>query len=380
MRILPFLLVCLSFAAFAQRQTIFEGRAGVEMSNDKLALVILTKGGALASVVLRDDPGRLNPMWNPLRMARDSGTLRRRGVGSGHFVCVDGFGPTSPEELSAGLAGHGEAHRLPWEMIDSGKSGATATVTFRVELPVVHEVLTRTHRMVDGENVVYVESELESLLAFDRPIVWAEHATIGSPFLAPEITVVDFSAKRSQTRPYPPNERSRRRLASGKDFTWPMAPSKSGELVDLRAAPANPDSLGHTTSLMDPERELVFVTALNLEKRLLLGYIFRREEFPWLQTWENYPPNLKMARGLEFSTQPYDVPRREAISAGKMFGAPTYRWLPAKSKITARFLLFYARAPEGMKKVDDARLENGKIIVEDRSADKRIELPASLGL
>jgi hypothetical protein len=60
-----------------------------------------------------------------------------------------------------------------------------------------------------------------------------------------------------------------------------------------------------------------------------------------------YPPTRKMARGLEFGTQPFDVPRREVITAGPMFGTPKYRWLPAKSKIKTRFLLFYAPVPEG---------------------------------
>ena len=32
--------------------------------------------------------------------------------------------------------------------------------------------------MRQGENVVWVHSKLQSLLAFDRPLVWAEHATI----------------------------------------------------------------------------------------------------------------------------------------------------------------------------------------------------------
>ena len=45
--------------------------------------------------------------------------------------------------------------------------------------------------MVDGENIVYVESRLENLLGFDRPVNWAEHATIGSPFLESGATVVD---------------------------------------------------------------------------------------------------------------------------------------------------------------------------------------------
>jgi hypothetical protein len=83
---------------------------------------------------------------------------------------------------------------------------------------------------------------------------------------------------------------------------------------------------------------------------------------------------------MEFATQPYDVPRRETVQTNTMFGAPTYRWLPAKSKIESRYLLFYSQTPEGFRKVDDVRVEGGKLIIEDRKARKQITLDASLPL
>jgi hypothetical protein len=234
--------------------------------------------------------------------------------------------------------------------------------------------------MAEGENIVYVNSRLESLLGFDRPAVWAEHATIGSPFLEPGITVVDMPAVKAKTRPYN-NARPGRlphRLPSGVEFTWPNAPALTGGSVDLRAAPVDPNSGDHTTSLMDPSRKFVFVTALHPSKRLVLGYVFRASDFPWIQSWENYPANGKLARGLEFSTQPFDVPRREAVQLGSLFEAPTYRWLPAKSAIDSVFLMFYARIPDGFTRVDDVQLENNRIVVSDRTAGKQISLPALL--
>ncbi|MGH9660453.1 MAG: hypothetical protein ACRD96_18025, partial [Bryobacteraceae bacterium] len=374
---LAFLLPLMALAQV--RESTFENRPALIVANDKLELTVLPRGGALAGLLLRDDAARINPLWDPLRYARETGRTTF-GDSVGHFVCVDGFGPVSAEERNAGLAGHGEAHRQPWETKRAAKDGRIVTLEQIVKLPLHQETLTRTLRLVDGEQVVRADSELESHLAFDRPVVWAEHATIGAPFLEPGHTVVDLPAGRSQTRPYTARPGQTHRLPSGVDFTWPMAPLAAGGSVDLRAAPPNPNSLDHTTSLLDPSRALVYVTALHREKRLLLGYLFRREEFPWLQIWEHYPPDLRMARGLEFSTQPYDVPRREAIQLASMFGAPTYRWLPAKSKITSGYLVFYTRVPEGFSKVDDVRLESGRLIVEDRAAGRRITLEASLGL
>jgi hypothetical protein len=316
-------------------------------------------------------------MWDPIRLARELGDQSRSGSG-GHFVCVDGFGRSSKEEGAAGLGGHGEARLQDMEVVTAAKNAGTTTLELRSTLPIVQEGFKRTYRLVDGEQVVYVDSELENLLGFDRPIVWAEHATVGSPFLARGATVIDLSTARSQVRPH---KRDRPHLLiAGADFTWPMAPMIGGGLFDFRHVPMGPPSMDHTTHLMDPNREHQFVTALNLDEKLLIGYLFRRSDFPWLQTWDNFANTKAMARGIEFSTQPYDVSRRDAISEGKMWGVPTYRWLPAKSTIHSRFLMFYTRVPDGFRKVDDVRLEGRELVIEDRLAELSVKLDAVRGL
>ena len=364
----------------AARDTTFRTLPALVLSNDKLDLTVLPLGGAMASLVLKDDPEQLNPMWDALRAAQEEGRDVRGGGSVGHFICVDGFGPVSAEEREAGLPGHGEAHTLPWTTDSASKQSGVTSLVQSVEMPVVQESFTRTIRIVDGENVVYVHGELTSLLSFDRPINWAEHATIGSPFLEPGVTVVDMSPNRAMTRPYQADSRrpSRRRLASGVEFKWPMAPLVSGELVDLRAGPTTLGSTDHTGHLMTPSGDRAWVTALHPAKRLLLGYMYNTSEFPWMQTWESYPEGRMLARGLEFGTQTFDLSRRQMISEGERFGTPLFRWLPAKSTIEATFLMFLVRTPEGFQGVDRIEIRDGALTIEDRRSGQSISLAASL--
>ena len=360
-------LLCFICAVSADQQieeVTLDGRPVRIIANDKLALTVRSVGGAMVQLFMKDDPSKLNPL-----------------EGLGHFVCVDGFGPVSKEERAAGLPGHGEAHRVPWELLSAGTTDGVLTVTFKATLPIVQETFRRTIRMVDGENVIYIESELESLLGFDRPVNWGEHATIGGAFLEQGKTVTDMSAIRAMTRSYeseavdPPDNHN---LADFKEFRWPMAPTVSGAPIDLRVAPTLTPVMDQTTSLMDPARRLVFVTALHPDKRALLGYVFRREEYPWTQIWDSYPGgNRRSYRGMEFATQPFDLTRREVIQTNTMFDTPTYRWLPAKSRIESRFLMFYTRTPEGFARVDEVVLESGKLTIEDRASGKKIVLTAS---
>ena len=365
--VLPVAAAIVNGAAIVQEpfdRGTLDGRPVVTLANDRLSLSLRAVGGAMVRLLMKNDSSELNPF-----------------DGLGHFVCVDGFGPVSKEEEAAGLPGHGEAHRVPWEVASSVKQNGELTVQFTAALPLVQESFRRTLRMIDGESVVYIDSELESLLAFDRPINWGEHATISGAFLEQGKTTTDMSATRAMTRSYvseavdPPDNHN---LADFKEFTWPMAPTVSGALVDMRVSPVISPVMDQTTSLMDPSRRLAYVTALQPDRQALLGYVFKREEYPWIQIWDSYPGGGRRAyRGMEFAVQPFDLPRRDVIQTNSMFETPTYRWLPAKSKITSSFVMFYTRTPEGFSQIDDVVVENGTITIYDRAHDKRIALKAS---
>ncbi|MFL6446714.1 MAG: hypothetical protein ACJ746_03370 [Bryobacteraceae bacterium] len=384
--ILTAALSCFSASVHAQspspvKEATVYNRSVMLVANDKLEVAVVPKGGSMLRILIQGDPEGLSPFGNPEMFPQVPDRRKLQGPMVGHFVCVDGFGSPSAAEHAAGLSMHGEAYLEQWELVASEKQGATTTVKFNVGLPLLQEVFTRVLRMVDGESVLYVDSELESQVAFDRTVNWGEHPFLYPPFLEAEKTVVDMSGTRAETRRYPgARGNPRMPLAQGQDFSWPMAPGVNGTPVDLRAAPANATWMGHTTTLMEPSRPLAYVTVLNTARHYLLGYVFRREEFPWVQNYMSYPGDGWLARGLEFATQPFDLPRREMVELNRMFDTPVYRWLPAKSKISTRFLLFYVRSPEGMTRVDDVRLENGKIIVEDRAAGKTLTLAASLPL
>ena len=139
------------------QKTSFEGQPAFVLANDRLSLSIWERGGAIVDLTLKDDPDKLSPLWNPVRLARELGQTREAGGSAGHFVCVDGFGPPSPEERAAGLPMHGEARLEKWDVVKAGKRGAVTEIAFRTRLPIVQEIFYRTLRVVDGENVVYIE-------------------------------------------------------------------------------------------------------------------------------------------------------------------------------------------------------------------------------
>ena len=87
--------------------------------------------------------------------------------------------------------------------------------------------------------------------------------------------------------------------------------------------------------LVDPKEEFGYLTAVNPEQRLLLGYLFRRTEFPWLNVWEaneaaTSDQPAMLTRGLEFSNTPTHGSFKAMVAVPKLWDVPAYEWLNAR--------------------------------------------------
>jgi len=342
-------------AALAQQPAAPPKPAPIVLSNDKIQVAVSPQGATFTQFTLKQ-----GDTTNPI-------------ASIGHFLALDGFGTPSPTERAAGMQFHGEAQRTLFKIVTSEPKSLSLEATF----PLAQENFRRSIELIDGESVAYVTSELESLIGIDRPITWAEHATIGPPFLEKGKTVVDMSATDCKVRGFRGGGVGR--LETGKDFKWPMAPAPGGGESDIRIVPTDKNTLDHSTCIMDPARTNAYVTALHLDKHLLHGYIFKREDYPWLMSWMNYSGAPNAARGMEFATQPFDISHRDAVAMNPTFGVPTFKWLGAKAKLRTSFIMYSTMVPANFTKITDVKLEAGKITITDVSG-QTVTLAASKGI
>src|ERR1700676_1638344 len=134
---LSFRRVAFWFAAagLASGQRVaFEGQPAIVISNGRVSVTVLEQGATLASVTLASDAGTPDPLWNPIRLARENGRSVEFNGAFGHFVCVDGFGPPSPSERAAGMPQHGEAHLLQFRV---NRDDAAGKLEMKATLPIV---------------------------------------------------------------------------------------------------------------------------------------------------------------------------------------------------------------------------------------------------
>jgi hypothetical protein len=230
---------------------------------------------------------------------------------------------------------HGEVSTARFDIETLGSS-----LTMRTEL---REARLRFERRIElAERVVRIRERVENLAATDRPVAWTQHVTLGPPFLQKGHTGLRVSALRS--RVFEGRFGPADYLVEGADFEWPWAPRVAGGVADLRTYTDAPSSSAYTAHQMNPALEHAFAVAFSPAARMAFGYVWRREDFPWMGLWEENhargaaPWNAAtLTRGLEFGVSPFPETRRQMIDRGATFGTPGYRWIPAKTTVEVEY-------------------------------------------
>jgi hypothetical protein len=367
--LMKYVLVLLTLAA-AGGQT-FQGRKAWKLESDKLRVTVLPGGGHLAELILKG--GReVNPLWVPPWLSVEPGVYNRDKHGSvygadseaatlasimGHNVCFDYFGAPSPAEFKAGLSYHGETSTVEWKRV----SGGAGELTYRADLPQSRTSLTRTLR-VRGP-VVYFEETAENHTPFDHPMGWVQHVTFGPPFLSAKSSAFDASGARGEQQ--------------GREFQWPAAANK-----DFRRFSSAERDDAMAFVLLDPAREIEFISALNTEYRQLVVYVFKRRDFPWLAVWEQnrsrtQPPwnGKAQTRGMEFGNTRVGGTLRAWLRMPMLWETPTFGWLEARGKHTARYLAAVVAIPEDFDRLRDARVAGNELVLVGPREDLTVRVP-----
>jgi hypothetical protein len=382
------------------RTETIHGRQAYVLENRRIRIGALRGGGHLAEIRLRDGDARrtVNPMriphyptiepyrYDPTRHDALYGNDSHRWLSSGymgHLLCFPVFGPpSSPDEVKQGLGNHGEAPIVEWKPV--GKPERTATgLAFRygADLPKTQFRVDRKLTIGTADSAVLVEEWVENLAPFDRPIHWVQHATFGPPFIEPGKCFLDLSGTRAQAAGGSVQTSS---VKPGADFVWPNGLDPAGQPVSLRVFQPKPNAGTYFAVLMDRSRPLGWFTMYNPEFPVLIGYLFRSSESPWLGDFQenrrlrNKPWDGKVVtRGIEFGTTPFAEGLRRSIERGSLFGAPTYRWIGGRARLATTYALFLAEIPAGFQGVDDVTFQGGVISLRERGSGRRIPVPAA---
>lgn len=355
--------------------TVFHGRRAFSIENRHIRLTVLAEGGHVAEIC--EKSCGVNPLWIPPwpsiepsthnlqefpEYGADAESKLLSGI-MGHHVCLDVFGGVSAEEAAAGLTVHGEAPVATYEI-----EGGEAELTMRAVFPHCQLSFVRRIRLMPDSPLADFEETVENLTATDRPVAWTQHVTLGPPFLEKGSTQFQASATRSKVIE---NDFTQGKgyMKIGAEFDWPWVPRPDRGTMDMRVFTGLPASGAFSTHLMDLKRANAYFTAWSPKCQVAFGYVWRREEFPWLGIWEenfarqSRPWNGKtLTRGMEFGVSPFPETRRAMLARGSTFGVPGYRWIPARSKVTAHYRAAIAPAQTAPSALEWSKREGARFV------------------
>lgn len=327
------------------------GRQGWELNNDVISLFLMAGGGHIASLRLKGHKSP-NPFWVPSWKTIEPWNYRQRDTQRyavkllscifGHNLCLGAFGDPSPEETRAGLGCHGEAPVNRWRCIRKKVNAGRLVFSYGCVLPIAQMKFVRTIVMEKGSSIVRIRERVANMARRDVPFTMCQHVTFGAPFVEPDVTRFDMSATQGQT--FPGRFGNPQRLKPARAFTWPDGPGVRGR-IDLRTMGRGRNS-DFFANLMNPKQEHAWFSAVNPRQGLMVAYVWRRKDFPWLGVWEEnrarrtQPWNgQSLTRGMEFANTPFPVGLRKAVDMGTFHGQPTFRWLPALRSVTFDYSL-----------------------------------------
>jgi hypothetical protein len=172
-------------------------------------------------------------------------------------------------------------------------------------------------------------------------------------------------------------------VSSDREFEWPSAPREKGGEADLSVPFREPGTGFVASVLLDPGREMHFVAALNWELGLAAGYVFRRQDFPWIAVWEEncareyVPWNGKTrARGMEFGTTPMPIGKDAAFLAGKLFDTPGWKRIPGRTTQGVVYAAFLAVVPKSWRRVRDIQAAENGLVISGSGAGESVTIAA----
>lgn len=390
-----------SLRTLSCKKDSWRGREAYRLSNGLVQLTTLLGGGHIAEFRFTGAGGEstLNPLWTPpwptmepylyrerLHARRYGPVLEGKLLSGlmGHNLCLDYFGPPSPEEAAQGLSQHGEAPSLRWRKVSQNIGKTRVSAALSVRLPAAGLLFRREISLQKDQPVAHFTETVENERKADHFFHWTQHVTFGPPFLSKRTSTVFIPGSQGITFPFGYAE-GNALLATDKRFLWPNAPARSHGNVNLEAVLIRKGRGFVASVLVDPRREWGYVCALNTEHRLLMGYCFRREDFPWVAVWEenraiSAPPwkSRTETRGLEFGTTPIPSTRKDTFRRGSLYDTETFACVPARGSRTVKYLAFLAQVPATARRVADIQFSGKEILVAGQAKDLLARIPVTL--
>jgi len=224
--------------------------------------------------------------------------------------------------------------------------------------------LTRRIELSDDEPVFFVKEEIKNLNKYGRMFNIVQHVTLAPPFLD-HTTLFDNNAIKGFENKFDGSLCQEETV-----LRWPTT-IHNGEEVSLRQFKGDLWPLV-SSFVYDKNAEYAWTTASNPSKGLLFGYIWKTEEYPWINFWRDAENGIPKAFGMEFGTTGLHEPFAVVAKKGKIFDQNIYDFIDAGEIINKSFMGFLAKIPNDYKGVEEIIVNESTFTIKEAREKSKI--------
>ena len=322
----------------------------MKLENSKVLLEVNLNGGSYCDFHFKDLP--VNPINFRTKDPDQPDAM-------GHLLCFDRWGPATDAERANGFLHHGEVSTQVWKTMSEShhKDGLTGC-SMMCSLPMGGLQLTRRIELSKDESLFFVTEEIKNLNKYGRMFNIVQHVTIAPPFLDRSTLIDNNTEKGFEDKMDGSLDQEEPVLK------WPEA-IHNGKNVSLRQFH---DEWPNVSSFaINQNDEYGWVTACNCGQKLMLGYIWKTEDYPWINFWRSMEDGVPVAFGMEFGTTGLHETFPVVAKKGKIFDRNIYAFIDANEVIRKSFTAFLAKIPEDYKGVEKIEVSNNTILIKEKN-------------
>ena len=332
----------------------------IQLQNKTSLLEVDLHGGAITDFYLKENP--VNPLSFRFSKEQMPENNKAGAVYQGHFICAGRWGEPSAGEIKAGIPNHGEPANIDWNMVEHNDAALTMETTASLEgLHVLRNIT-----MHDANAIFHVTETITNTNSLGRLYNVVQHPTIAAPFLN-ETTVINCNASTGFDYHHANKPEEKKQ-------TWHQAIDANNNSFNLQNPQQEYNSV--FSFIVNSNDEYGWITAYSPSHKLVLGYIWARKDYPWINLWQHFENGSIKYRGLEFGTTGLHMPFKNIIENNtfKVFNESTVAYIDAGESVTKEYACFLFPVEAGFRSIDRIEIHNEIITAMETGSEKQIEI------
>jgi hypothetical protein len=182
-----------------------------------------------------------------------------------------------------------------------------------------------------------------------------QHPTLAAPFLKNNTRIQCNALKGFHFKNYSDPETNA--------ANWPYGIEEDKTIRDLRSCDQGVNSV--FSFIINDTSRYGWITAYSPDEKLLIGYLWLRKDYPWINVWKEWDNGTIKYCGLEFGTTGIHQPFVEILNLAnsKVFNSDCLKYIDAGDSVCRKYISFLVKTPDDFNETVSLNIDDGSLSI-----------------